>query len=108
MALSNLFGWNKKAAEAAPAAACGASDKPAACGAVRVVQTISRPRLLLPAVLVTNPPRSLLLAALPAVPVTSSKILRNMPQEHNLGRISERATIVTLSEMRPITTRRIT
>lgn len=36
MALSNLFGWNKKM-EAAPAAACGASDKPAeapaACGA---------------------------------------------------------------------------
>ena len=37
MALTNLFGWNKKAAESAPAAACGASDKPAekpaaACG----------------------------------------------------------------------------
>ena len=32
MALSNLFEWNKKS-EAAPAAACGASDKPAACGA---------------------------------------------------------------------------
>ena len=37
MALSNLFGWNKKKAEA-PAAACGAADKsaeekkPAACG----------------------------------------------------------------------------
>lgn len=35
MALSNLFGWNKKM-EAAPAAACGAADKPeekpAACG----------------------------------------------------------------------------
>ena len=27
MALSNLFGWNKKM-EAAPAAACGAVDKP--------------------------------------------------------------------------------
>lgn len=36
MALSNLFGWNKKK-ETAPAAACGsacgAADKPAACGA---------------------------------------------------------------------------
>ena len=36
MALSNLFGWNKKA-DAAPAAACGVGDKPAekpaACGA---------------------------------------------------------------------------
>ncbi|WP_369523476.1 ACGX-repeat peptide [Massilicoli timonensis] len=35
MALSNLFGWNKKM-EAVPASACGASDKPAekpaACG----------------------------------------------------------------------------
>ena len=35
MSLSNLFGWNKKA-DAAPAAACGAGDKPAekpaACG----------------------------------------------------------------------------
>ena len=35
MALSNLFGWNNKA-EAAPATACGAGDKPAekpaACG----------------------------------------------------------------------------
>ena len=35
MSLSNLFGWNKKA-DAAPAAACGTSDKPAekpaACG----------------------------------------------------------------------------
>ena len=34
MALSNLFGWNKK--EATPSTACGASDKPeekpAACG----------------------------------------------------------------------------
>jgi len=39
MALSNLFGWGKKKEEekAAPAAACGAADKPAeapaACGA---------------------------------------------------------------------------
>ncbi len=37
MALSNLFGWNKKAEASAPATACGASDepaeKPAACGA---------------------------------------------------------------------------
>ena len=38
MALSNLFGWGKKEEEAkAPAAACGAADKPAetpaACGA---------------------------------------------------------------------------
>ncbi len=36
MALSNLFGWNKKAEESAPATACGAGDKPAeqpaACG----------------------------------------------------------------------------
>ena len=36
MALSNLFGWNKKK-ETAPASACGAADKPAeapaACGA---------------------------------------------------------------------------
>ncbi len=35
MSLSNLFGWNKKA-DTAPAAACGAGDKPAekpaACG----------------------------------------------------------------------------
>ena len=35
MALSNLFGWNKKM-EAAPSTACGAADKPeekpAACG----------------------------------------------------------------------------
>ena len=35
MALSNLFGWNKKMEET-PAAACGAADKPeektAACG----------------------------------------------------------------------------
>ena len=39
MALSNLFGWNKKK-EAAPAAACGTAcgagdkteEKPAACG----------------------------------------------------------------------------
>ena len=41
MALSNLFGWNKKAEASAPAtacgSACGAGDKPAetpaACGA---------------------------------------------------------------------------
>jgi ACGX-repeat protein len=37
MALSNLFGWTKKAAPTACGAACGASDKPkeapAACGA---------------------------------------------------------------------------
>ncbi|MBR6051214.1 MAG: ACGX-repeat peptide, partial [Clostridia bacterium] len=38
MALSNLFGWGKKEEEQkAPAAACGAADKPAetpaACGA---------------------------------------------------------------------------
>ena len=36
MALSNLFGWNKKAEASAPATACGTSDepaeKPAACG----------------------------------------------------------------------------
>ena len=36
MALSNLFGWNKKAETSAPATACGAGDKPAetpaACG----------------------------------------------------------------------------
>ena len=36
MALSNLFGWNKKAEASAPATACGAGDKPAekpaACG----------------------------------------------------------------------------
>ena len=36
MALSNLFGWNKKAEATAPATACGAGDKPAekpaACG----------------------------------------------------------------------------
>ena len=31
MALSDLFGWNKKAASA-PATAGGAADKPAACG----------------------------------------------------------------------------
>ena len=31
MALSDLFGWDKKAASA-PATACGAADKPAACG----------------------------------------------------------------------------
>ena len=31
MSLSNLFVWNKKA-DAAPAAACGTGDKPAACG----------------------------------------------------------------------------
>ena len=31
MALSNLFGWKKKA-ETETSAACGASDKPAACG----------------------------------------------------------------------------
>lgn len=31
MALSDHFGWNKKAASA-PATACGAADKPAACG----------------------------------------------------------------------------
>lgn len=31
MALFDLFGWNKKAASA-PATACGAADKPAACG----------------------------------------------------------------------------
>jgi hypothetical protein len=47
MALSNLFGWNKKA-EAAPAAACGsacgAGDKPAEKPAV----------VALPAVLVTS------------------------------------------------------
>ena len=30
MALSNLFGWTKKAQ--APASACGAGEKPAACG----------------------------------------------------------------------------
>lgn len=29
MALSNLFGWNKKAETTAPATACGAGDKPA-------------------------------------------------------------------------------
>ena len=37
MALSNLFGWNKKAETTAPATACGAGDKPTekptACGA---------------------------------------------------------------------------
>ena len=37
MALSNLFGWNKKEAAAACGTACGAGDKPeekpAACGA---------------------------------------------------------------------------
>ena len=32
MALSDLFGWGKKKDEA-PAAACGAAEKPAACGA---------------------------------------------------------------------------
>ena len=35
MALSNLFGWKKKAETETGAAcgtACGASDKPAACG----------------------------------------------------------------------------
>ena len=36
MALSNLFGWSKKAEASAPATACGAGDKPAekpaACG----------------------------------------------------------------------------
>ena len=40
MALSNLFGWNKKDEETAPAAACGTAcgagdapeEKPAACG----------------------------------------------------------------------------
>ena len=35
MALSNLFGWKKKAeteTSAACGTACGASDKPAACG----------------------------------------------------------------------------
>ena len=32
MALSNLFGWTHKAAKAAPATACGAGEKPAACG----------------------------------------------------------------------------
>lgn len=51
MALSNLFGWNKKA-EATPAAACGAGDKP----------TESLPRSLplaaLPAVLRTSPLKS--------------------------------------------------
>ena len=31
MALSNLFGWRKKA-ETETSAACGASEKPAACG----------------------------------------------------------------------------
>ncbi|SNX54862.1 ACGX-repeat peptide [Thermoanaerobacterium sp. RBIITD] len=37
MALSNLFGWNKKEAASTCGSACGASDKPAeapaACGA---------------------------------------------------------------------------
>lgn len=35
MALSNLFGWKKKAeteTSAACGTACGAADKPAACG----------------------------------------------------------------------------
>ena len=36
MALFDLFGWNKKAEDTAPATACGAGDKsaekPAACG----------------------------------------------------------------------------
>ena len=32
MALSNLFGWSKKAEATAPTTACGAGDKPAACG----------------------------------------------------------------------------
>ena len=32
MALSNLFGWSKKAEATAPATACSAGDKPAACG----------------------------------------------------------------------------
>ena len=32
MALSNIFGWNKKD-EQQTGAACGAGDKPAACGA---------------------------------------------------------------------------
>ena len=34
MALSDLFGWGRKQEkETAPAAACGASETPAACGA---------------------------------------------------------------------------
>lgn len=32
MALSNLYAWSKKANEAAPSSACGAGNKPTACG----------------------------------------------------------------------------
>ena len=75
------------------------------------VLVISPPKSLLlvalPVALVTSPPKSLLLAVLPAALAISSKS-RSALQENILGRISERATIVTLSEMRPITTRRIT
>lgn len=76
MALSNLFGWNKKAEATAPATACGAGDKPAekpavcgsACGAG------DKPPLAAPPVVpVTSPLRSPLLAALPAVLAISSK-----------------------------------
>lgn len=63
MALSNLFGWNKKAETTAPATACGAGDKPAekpaACGSACGAGD--------------KPLRSLPLAALPAALATSSK-----------------------------------
>lgn len=54
MAFSNLFGWNNQA-EAAPAAACGAGDKPA-----------SQPLAVLPAAQETSPLNSLQPAVLPA------------------------------------------
>lgn len=63
MALSDLFGWNKKAASA-PATACGAADKP-----------LRSPLLaVLPAALPTSPPRSPPPAVLPVAPATSSKV----------------------------------
>ena len=88
MALSNIAGWNENTA----GSACGASDKPAACGCLKsplpvepgtsrrrsslpavppVVPETSPQRLLLPAALPTNRKKSLPLAEVPAVPATS-------------------------------------
>ena len=78
MALSNLFGWNKKV-EAAPAAACGTAcgagdkleEKPTACGSAAAPAT-SLPRPPLLAALPTSRKKSPLPVALPAAPAISN------------------------------------
>lgn len=79
MALGNLFGWNNKM-EAAPAAACGSAcgsgdkpaEKPAACGSA--CGAGDKPgKLLLLAVRLTSPLKSLLRVVLLAALATSNR-----------------------------------